>query len=252
MKDTYHDNSLKESESIEDLFMEYSEKGEPYIRHLIICKSLDLVKPIVRRFGNLGESREDLLQIGYIGLIKAVDRFEVKRKVKFSTFATHWVEGEIRHYLRDKAEVARKPRWILDLVKRVDRYIQQYMQENQRMPEVREISRDLNISEEGIVEIIRVKNALSMDRIEEGGSSDVEINKIKSLRVESFKLPIEEKIAVEQAIENLKMLEKKIVYLFFYYDLTQMQISDRLGISQKKVSRLLNKAVEHIKGYFAR
>jgi RNA polymerase sigma-B factor len=172
--------------------------------------------------------------------------------VKFSTFATHWVEGEIRHYLRDKAEVARKPRWILDLVKRVDRYIQQYMQENQRMPEVREISRDLNISEEGIVEIIRVKNALSMDRIEEGGSSDVEINKIKSLRVESFKLPIEEKIAVEQAIENLKMLEKKIVYLFFYYDLTQMQISDRLGISQKKVSRLLNKAVEHIKGYFAR
>lgn len=243
---------LLKVETVEELFMKYSDTGDPYIRHLIVCKSLDLVKPIVRKFGNLGESKEDLLQIGYIGLIKAVDRFEVRRKVKFSTFARYWIEGEIRHYLRDKAELARKPRWVLDLIKKVDQYIQQHMQEYQRMPQVKEISEGLNISAEGIVEIIRVKNALSMNQIEDMETSDVEMQKIKSLRMESFKLPLEEKIAIEQAIERLKMLEKKIVYMFFYYDLTQMQISDRLGISQKKVSRLLNKAIEHIKSFFAK
>lgn len=239
-------------EAIEDLFRLYADRADPYIRHLIICRSIDLVKPIVRKFGNLGESREDLLQIGYIGLIKAVDRFDYARGIKFSTFATHWIEGEIRHYLRDRAEIARKPRWVLDLVKKVDRFIQQYMQEHQKMPDVREISGSLNIAEEGIVEIIRVKNALSMNTIEDGGSYDIELTKIKSVRSESFRLQIEDRIAIEQAVEKLKELEKKIVYLFFYYDLTQMQISDKLGISQKKVSRLLNTAITHIKGYFAR
>jgi RNA polymerase sigma-B factor len=248
-------NTLEDSkieETTEDLFVRFTDMRDPLIRHRIICANLNLVRPVVKKFRSFVDSVDDLLQVGYIGLIKAVDLFDSSRKVKFSTFATRWIEGEIRHYLRDKADATRKPRWLTDLTKKVNRFVDAYVQEHQKMPVVKEISEGLNISEEGILEIAKAKESLSMERIESADLENIDVNKVRSLRAEHFKLPIEDIILIEQALEHLKKAEKKVVYLFFYYDLTQMQIASKLGFSQKKVSRLLNKALTELKSFFSR
>jgi RNA polymerase sigma-B factor len=242
----------KTNEATEELFVRFLDTRDPFLRHRIVCDNLNLVRPIVRKFKTYVDSVEDLLQVGYIGLIKAVDLFDAGRKVKFSTYATHWIEGEIRHYLRDKAEATRKPRWLTDLTGKINRFIDRYVQEHQKLPGVKEISEGLNIAEEGILEIAKAKSALSMQRIQTDDLENIDVEKVRSLRMDHFKLPIEDVILVEQALENLKKMERKVVYLFFYYDLTQMQIASRLGFSQKKVSRLLNKALVQLKGFFSK
>jgi len=238
------------SDTTEMLFLRLEKTGDQYIRHSIILKNLHLVRPVVKKFFHLGGILEDLAQVGYIGLIKAVDLYDVHRKIKFSTFATKWIEGEIMHYIRDKADIARKPRWLNELSGRVNRFIDEYVQNHQRFPEVSEIAHSLNINEEGIQEIVKSRSVLSLSQESSESPDEVDINKIRTTRPESFKLPIEDRILIEQALDRLKQLEKRIVFLFFYYDLTQMQIAEKLGLSQRKVSRILGKAVSSLKQFF--
>lgn len=237
-------------ETTEMLFQRLERTGDSYLRHSIILKNLHLVRPVVKKFAHLGGILEDLAQVGYIGLIKAVDLYDVHRKIKFSTFATRWIEGEIMHYVRDKADIARKPRWLSELSNKVNRFIDEYVQNHQKFPEISEIAHSLNIDEEGIQEIIKSRSVLSLSQDGAESPDEVDINKIRSTRPESFKLPIEDRILVEQALDRLKQLEKRIVFLFFYYDFTQMQIAEKLGLSQRKVSRLLGKAVCSLKEFF--
>ncbi len=237
-------------ETTEMLFLRLERTGDPYLRHSIILRNLHLVRPVVKKFVHLMGILEDLVQVGYIGLIKAVDLYDVHRKIKFSTFATRWIEGEIMHYIRDKADIARKPRWLGELSNKVNRFIDEYVQNHQKFPETSEIAHALNIDEEGIQEIIKSRTFLSLSQEGSEYPDEVDINKIRSIRPESFRLPIEDRILVEQALERLKKLEKRIVFLFFYYDFTQMQIAEKLGLTQRKVSRILGKAVFSLKQFF--
>jgi RNA polymerase sigma-B factor len=237
-------------ETTEMLFQRLEKTGDPFLRHTIIVRNLHLVRPVVKKHAHLGGMLEDLVQVGYIGLIKAVDLFDVHRKVKFSTFATRWIEGEIMHYVRDKADIARKPRWLSELSGRVNRFMDDYVQSHQKFPEVSEIAQALNIDEEGIREIIKSRGVLSISQDGAEFPDEVDINKIRSMKPETFRLPIEDRIMIEQAVDRLKQLEKRIVFLFFYYDFTQMQIAEKLGLSQRKVSRILGKAVFSLKQFF--
>ncbi|MDQ7822116.1 MAG: sigma-70 family RNA polymerase sigma factor [Candidatus Eremiobacteraeota bacterium] len=234
----------------EELFRDYSRSRDPFLRHTLISRHLDLAKPVVRKYRNLGESNDDLLQVAYIGLIKAVDLYDVERGIKFSTFASHWIEGEVKHYLRDKVEMARRPRWLNELAGSVNRLIEKHLQEHQTPPSTEAVSRELNIPEHKVKEVLKAKESGNTHRVslDEVGEGDLE--KSIAPAYESFKLPDDEMILLKQALEHLRLFERKVVFLFFYYDLTQMQIAQRMGISQRKVSRVLSKAVEGMKKFF--
>lgn len=211
-----------------------------------------LVKSIAYKFKNSGEPLEDLEQVGYIGLINALNLYNQNRGVKFITYATWLISGEIRHYIRDKHQVIKIPSWMLKLNKKIDEFVISYKKENNSFPSLYEISEKFNLTEEGIKEILKARDAVqivSLDQEHRKYSSDSypKIEKIKSKNYETFKLPIEDIITLKAAFSKLKKLQRKVIYYIFEKDLTQTKIARKLGISQRKVSRIKNKALKSLK-----
>ncbi len=238
-----------------ELLLTYVQTRNIELRHEIVLNNFSLVRYIAKNYQDSGESIDDLIQVGYIGLIKAVDAYDVQKNVKFVTYATHKIRGEIRHYLRDKSSIIKRPRWIQSLYIQILKAIEVLTKDLGRSPVLLEIAEYCNIKEEGIREILKfIDNfrVTSLDsnkgKNDEGHYSSPLIDRIKSLRYVSFKLPVEDKIAIMQAIDQLKMLERDVIFLFFYKDLTQIEIARKLGVSQKHVSRLIKKSLDKLKG----
>lgn len=233
-------------EDEEELFSLYRRTGEQRIRDAIFSRYVGVVDAVARNYARSAE-REDLLQVGYIGLLAAIERFDASRGFRFLTYATHCVEGEIRHFLRDKTESIRRPRWMRQLSRKVAMFLEAHLHKHERLPTLQEISEALNVSLEGVVAILKAKQPLSL---ESDGSPGGELPKdaIRSLRHVSFQLPIEDRIAISEAFERLLDLERKVVYLFFVQDLTQKQIAGKLSLPPRKVSRLMQKALARLRG----
>jgi len=211
-----------------------------------------LVKSIAYKFKNSGEPLEDLEQVGYIGLINAITLYNQNRGIKFITYATWLISGEIRHYIRDKHQVIKIPGWMLKLNKKIDEFIISYKKNNDKFPSLSEISKEFNLTEEGIKEILKAREAVqivSLDQEQRKYSSDTypKIEKIKSKNYETFKLPIEDIIALRNAMKNLKKLQRKVIYYIFEKDLTQTKTARKLGISQRKVSRIKESTLKELK-----
>ena len=211
-----------------------------------------LVKSIAYKFKNSGEPLEDLEQVGYIGLLNAFNLYNQKRGVKFETYATWLISGEIRHYIRDKHQVIKIPGWMMKLNKKIDEFMISYKKENNRFPSLFEISKVFNLTEEGIKEILKARAAVqivSLDQEQRKYSSDSypNIEKIKSKNYETFKLPMEDIIALKTALSRLKKLQRKVIYYIFEKDLTQTKIAHKLGISQRQVSRIKDSALKELK-----
>jgi RNA polymerase sigma-B factor len=211
-----------------------------------------LVKSIAYKFINSGEPLEDLEQVGYIGLINAFNLYNHERGVKFETYATWLISGEIRHYIRDKHQVIKIPSWMLKLNKKIDEFIISYKKKNNKFPSLSEISKKFNLTEEGIKEILKAREVVqivSLDQEQRKYSSDSypKIDKIKSKNYETFKLPMEDIIALKTAFSKLKKLQRKVIYYIFEKDLTQTKIARKLGISQRQVSRIKDSALKDLK-----
>lgn len=211
-----------------------------------------LVKSIAYKFINSGEPLEDLEQVGYVGLINAFNLYNHERRVKFETYATWLISGEIRHYIRDKHQVIKIPGWMLKLNKKIDEFIISHKKENNKFPSLSEISEKFNLTEEGVKEILKARAAVqivSLDQEQRKYSSDSypEIDKIKSKNYETFKLPMEDIIALKTAFRNLKKLQRKVIYYIFEKDLTQTKTARKLGISQRQVSRIKDSALKDLK-----
>jgi len=211
-----------------------------------------LVKNIAYKFKNSGEPLEDLEQVGYVGLINAFNLYNRERGVKFETYATWLISGEIRHYIRDKHQVIKIPGWMLTLNKKIDEFIISYKKKNNKFPSLSEISVKFNLTEEGIKEILKAREAVqivSLDQEQRIYSSDLypKIEKIKSKNYETFKLPMEDIIALRNAMKNLKKIQRKVIYYIFEKDLTQTKTAHKLGISQRKVSRIKESALKELK-----
>ena len=211
-----------------------------------------LVKSIAYKFINSGEPSEDLEQVGYVGLINAFNLYNHQRGVKFETYATWLISGEIRHYIRDKHQVIKIPSWMLKLNKKIDEFIISYKKKNNKFPSLSEISEKFNLTEEGIKEILKAREAVqivSLDQEQRKYSSDSypKIDKIKSKNYETFKLPMEDIIALKTAFSKLKKLQRKVIYYIFEKDLTQTKIARKLGISQRQVSRIKDSALKELK-----
>jgi RNA polymerase sigma-B factor len=203
-------------------------------------------------FINSGEPLEDLEQVGYIGLINAINLYNQNRGIKFITYAAWLISGEIRHHIRDKHQVIKIPNWMLKLNKKIDEFIISYKKENYKFPSLSEISVKINLTEEGIKEILKAREAVqivSLDQEQRKYSSDTypKIEKIKRKNYETFKLPIEDIIVLRKSMKNLKKIQRKVIYYIFEKDLTQTKIARKLGISQRQVSRIKESALKELR-----
>jgi len=206
-----------------------------------------ILNHIVRRYASSSdESYEDLLQVGYVGMMKAVSGYRLDSEAKFSSYAYAMIEGEIKHHLRDTALVKR-PRWARSLHAWVSKATSRLTTELGRPPLIDEVASEVNVTPEGVVELMKLFCDTDVLSLDDGNDEEVDISAIRSLRYETFSLPVEDHILLEQALESLNELQRKVIYLFFYKDLCQTEIGKKLGLSQRKTSRTVASAVKVLK-----
>jgi RNA polymerase sigma-B factor len=217
-----------------------------------ILKFKPLVKNIAYQFINSGEPMEDLEQLGYIGLINALNLYNRQRNVKFETYASWFISGEIRHYIRDKHQPIRIPHWITELNRKIDEFIVKYKEETKQTPSLKKIAEEFNLTEEGVKEVLKARDVVHVVSIDQDNrnydyNEYPALEKIKNDHYKSFKLPIEDLIALELALNKLKNLQRKVINYIFMKDLTQAKIAKKLAISQRQVSRIKNEALKSLK-----
>lgn len=230
--------------------MELNPNKEIYDNEFLKYKSL--VKVIAYKFKNSGEPLEDLEQLGYIGLINAINLYNQQRKVKFETYASWFISGEIRHYIRDKHQPIRIPHWIIELNKRIDEYIVNYNEETKQTPDLKKIAEEFNLTVEGVKEVLKARDVVhtvSIDQENRGYDCNEYpiLEKIKNDHYKNFKLPLEDLITLEFALNKLKNLQRKVINYIFIKDLTQTKIARKLAISQRQVSRIKDEALKSLK-----
>ncbi len=235
-----------------ELFVVLADGDQPArtsARDQLVHLHLPLVEHCARRFRNRGEPFEDLLQVGTIGLLKSIDRFDPDRGLEFSTYATPTIIGEIKRYFRDKGWAIRVPRRLQELRLQISAATAELTQSLGRSPTPRELAESIGCSVEEIVEGIESSNAYttlsldSSDDTEEGAGSMLD-----SLGAEDENLEnVEIRESLKPLLDALAPREKKILLLRFFKNKTQTQIADEIGVSQMHVSRLLTRTLEQLR-----
>jgi RNA polymerase sigma-B factor len=226
----------------------YRERGDRRAIERILSMHAKILNHVVGRYASCSEeSYEDLLQAGYVGLMKAVNGYRLDSEAKFSSYAYSMIEGEIKHHLRD-TDLVKRPRWARSLHARVSEATARLTSELGRPPLIEEVAGEVNITPEGVSELMKLFSDTDVMSLDAGEDDEVDVSAIKSLRYETFSLPVEDRILLEQALESLSELQRKVVYLFFYKDLCQTEIGKKLGLSQRKTSRTMASAVKVLKG----
>jgi RNA polymerase sigma-B factor len=238
----------------ERLLLEYARTGEERVRERIIAMHQSLVRFLAQKFANRGEPLEDLIQVGNIGLVNAVDRFDALRGIKFATFATPTIVGEIRRYFRDKAWSLKVPRRLQELNQAASRAADSLASQLGRPPTVPEIARAIGATEEETLEAIELGNAyetVSLDaRPEEDGESPTSYSDILGTEDEGLSA-LQKHGDLVAALESLDERESAIIRLRFFQDLSQTEVAQRLNISQMHVSRLQRRALDNLKRLLA-
>ena len=215
------------------------------IRDEVVTMHLPLVRHIARGFRDRGEQFDDIVQVGTIGLIKAVDRFEIDRGLEFSTYATPVIVGEIKRHFRDRTSVVRLPRRLQELSASVSRASEALTIDLQRSPTVREIAESIGCSVDDVLEALEARESLTVHELPglEGEST---------LGADDASLQgVVDKEALRTALEQLPERERRIVLMRFFSDMSQTQIAQEMGISQMHVSRLLAASLGQLRGDLA-
>ena len=236
---------LKESEKTE--LLKKMKAGDKFAREKLIQGNLRLVLSVIQRFSNRGENPDDLFQVGCIGLIKAIDNFDVSQNVRFSTYAVPMIIGEIRRYLRDNNSV-RVSRSMRDTAYHAMQVKEILINRLGRDPTVEEIAKEMDKDKEEVVlalESIVEPVSLYEPIYSDGGDTIYVMDQIGDKITDESWL---EEIQLKQAIKDLPTREKRILYLRFLMGKTQMEVAKEIGISQAQVSRLENCAIKQIKG----
>jgi RNA polymerase sigma-B factor len=235
------------SDPVFGLIEAYRERGDRRAIERILSMQAKILNHVVGRYASCSEeSYEDLLQVGYVGMMKAVNGYRLDSEAKFSSYAYSMIEGEIKHHLRD-TDLVKRPRWARSLHSKVSEATTRLTAELGRPPLIEEVAREVNITPEGVSELMKLFCDTDVMSLDAGEDDDVDVSVIKSLRYETFSLPVEDRIMLEQAMESLTELQRKVVYLFFYKDLCQTEIGKKLGLSQRKTSRTVASAVKVLK-----
>ncbi|MCK0473167.1 RNA polymerase sporulation sigma factor SigF [Halalkalibacter sp. APA_J-10(15)] len=222
-----------------------SQAGDQEARDMIVNRNTRLVWSVVQRFMNRGYEADDLFQIGCIGLIKSVDKFDLSYDVKFSTYAVPMIIGEIQRFLRDDGTV-KVSRSIKELSNKIRKVKDDMTKTLGRTPTVNEIAKYLDISPEEVVFAGEASKSLSSihETVYENDGDPITLLDQIADQTETKWF---DKIALKEAIRDLDERERLIVYLRYYKDQTQSEVANRLGISQVQVSRLEKKILEQMK-----
>jgi RNA polymerase sigma-B factor len=243
-----------QQEDVDALMVEYVETHSPAARERVVAACTPLVRRIAGEFVFSGVPSDDLVQVGYVGLLNSIAGFDPGRGAKFATYASYLIRGEIRHYLRDQRDTIRKPRWLHKLSGQIEDAVGRHVSETGRFPGIEQLSNELNIEEDGLLEVLRTREALrtiSLETEEDSGDLRVDRDRIRHRTHVSFQLPIEDRVVLMEAMDSLNSLQKKVLYYLFYTDLTQMEAAKRIGISQKHVSRVLASALAKLRGFMS-
>ncbi|MCM3735954.1 RNA polymerase sporulation sigma factor SigF [Bacillus cytotoxicus] len=222
-----------------------SQQGDQGARDLIVQSNMRLVWSVVQRFLNRGYEPEDLFQIGCIGLLKSVDKFDLSFDVKFSTYAVPMIIGEIQRFLRDDGTV-KVSRSLKETGNKIRKMKDELSKEYGRAPTITEIAEALELTPEEVVmaqEASRTPSSIHETVYENDGDPITILDQIAD-RSETKWF---DKIALKEAIRELDERERLIVYLRYYKDQTQSEVAERLGISQVQVSRLEKKILKQMK-----
>jgi RNA polymerase sigma-B factor len=244
-----------ENLSERELLVRLSENGDQAAREELIKRYLPLVRSLARRFASRGQPVEDLVQVGSIGLIKAIDRFDLDRGVELSTYATPTILGEIKRYFRDKGWAVKVPRALQDLNVRLNRAIEHMTVELHRSPTISELAAATRVTEEEVVEALESGRAYSSISIFSGGASEDEesLELLDCLgRDEQAYDTFEQRRVLAPAMERLEPRERLILHLRFFEGMTQTQVAARIGISQMHVSRLIRKSIDNLREVMTR
>jgi RNA polymerase sigma-B factor len=232
------------------LLRRYHEDGDLQAREQLIEQYMSLVRSLARRYSYRGEQLEDLVQIGAIGLIKAIDRFDLERGVELTTYATPNIIGEIKRHFRDKGWSVRVPRGLQELNVQLSRLVEQLTVQLARSPTIPELAKAAGVEEEEVLEALesgRAYTSLSLS-IGGGGGDDDDLDPLESLGTEEHQYEVSEDRAVlAPGFKALDERERKILQLRFFEGLTQSQIAQQVGISQMHVSRLIRRSLEKIR-----
>jgi RNA polymerase sigma-B factor len=232
------------------LLRRYHEEGDLQAREQLIEQYMSLVRSLARRYSYRGEQLEDLVQIGAIGLIKAIDRFDLERGVELTTYATPNIIGEIKRHFRDKGWSVRVPRGLQELNVQLSRLVEQLTVQLSRSPTIPELAKAAGVEEEQVLEALesgRAYTSLSLS-VGGGGGDDDDLDPLESLGTEEHQYEVSEDRAVlAPGFKALDERERKILQLRFFEGLTQSQIAQQVGISQMHVSRLIRRSLEKIR-----
>src|SRR5215216_381086 len=223
--------------------------GRSAARDGLVHLHLPLVEHCARRFRNRGEPFEDLVQVGTIGLLKSIDRFDTDRGVEFSTYATPTIIGEIKRYFRDKGWAIRVPRRLQELRMQIGAATAELTQSLGRSPTPRELAESIGCSVEEIIEGIESSNAYSTlsldasDDTEDGGNTMLDAIGMEDENLEH----VEIRESLKPLLDALEPREKRILLLRFFKSKTQTQIAEEIGVSQMHVSRLLTRTLAQLR-----
>jgi RNA polymerase sigma-B factor len=242
-----HQNMSFESET---LVLRYLSDPRPELKDMIMVTYSGLVERTARKFSGI-DAFEDLVQVGYIGLLNALAKYDATAGVRFNTYATYLVAGEIKHFLRDKSQTIRQPAWLQELRHRVNKAAAGLQTELGRVPTEREIADTLGVSESSVHEVIvtqdllRVGSLDSMNDAEDDGES--ELDKIDAAQFSPEQLSVEDRVVLEDAMSQLRDLEKEVLSMFHFDALSQTEIAGKLDISCNYVSHILRQSLSKLR-----
>ena len=212
---------------------------------------MSLVRSLARRYSYRGEQLEDLVQIGAIGLIKAIDRFDLDRGVELTTYATPNIIGEIKRHFRDRGWSVRVPRGLQELNVQLSRLVEQLTVQLGRSPTIPELAKAAGVEEEEVLEALESGRAYSSLSLSSGGGARTttsELDPLESLgEIEHQYEVSEDRAVLAPGFRVLDERERTILHLRFFEGLTQSQIAQQVGISQMHVSRLIRRSLEKIR-----
>ena len=235
-------------EKARQLLITYAQTKESHIKDELVAQHLNLVRYLAGKFGNRGESLEDLIQVGCLGLIKAIERFDPDRGTEFTTYATPTIVGEIKRHFRDKGWAIKVPRRLQEFNASVAKTTEELTSRFGRVPTADEIAKKLEVSPEDVLEAQELGqsyNLLSIDSELDGDDTRKNSSLLDYLGRDDFELEqVEDRLALHRAFSCLPARERLLMYLRFFENQSQSEVARVLNISQMHVSRLQARSLE--------
>lgn len=220
------------------------------LREEIVRRNVGLVKSVAVKFLSSGEPLDDLIQAGYIGLLNAVANFDLARNTRFSTYASYLIQGEIRHYIRDKHSTIRIPQWVQTMNRRVKEAEEAFFQQEGRPPTMAELASRLDLTEEQLATLLRGRETMtyvSIDQQRRRSDPKPAPPTVEHLMTGSEDLPFDVRMRILVAIEQLTEIQRLVIEGLFYEGKSQSEVGKELGMSQRQVSRLKDKILDEMK-----